>query len=386
LSKKKLKLLSIAHSYVVALNRRLVNEIAHLGSDEWEVTAIAPTLMKGDLRTTTLEEDLPSAYQLEPIPTYFSQYIHFMLYDWRLKEILQQDWDLIHAWEEPYILSGAQIAKWSNSKSPLIYATFQNYSKNYPPPFNLVEKYSMSRSAGWIGFSDTVIKALEHRQGYQLPWRKIPPGVDTSVFYPCSETKQKLLTQLDWEQGHSLVIGFLGRFVPEKGLELLMQVLNQLSIPWRALFVGTGPLEQRLKLWAEPYGDRIRICTHVKHNQVPQYLNAMDVLCAPSQTIPNWREQFGRMLIEAMACGVPVIGSDSGEIPYVLEGAGRVIGEKDTAAWITAIAELLESPTLRQEMREKGLEKARNVYAWGKVAEQHLSFFHEVKATPRTIA
>ena len=55
----------------------------------------------------------------------------------------------------------------------------------------------------------------------------------------------------------------------------------------------------------------------------------MDLLCAPSRTTPRWREQFGRMLIEAMACGVPVIASPSGEIPYVVGDAGVLVPEGD---------------------------------------------------------
>jgi glycosyltransferase involved in cell wall biosynthesis len=379
MSKKKLKLLSIAHSYVIALNRRLVNEIANLGSDEWEVTAVAPTLMKGDLRTTVLEEDLATAYKLQPIPTYFSQYIHFMLYDWRLKEILQQDWDLIHAWEEPYILSGAQIAFAKNKLSPLVFRTAQSYNKSYPVPFNWLEQYAMSQSHGWICSGQTVANALSKRPGYQKPQKLIPLGVDVNHFYPSSAAKTQTLNLLHWEENKVPVIGFLGRLVPEKGIDLLMQALAQLKTPWRALFIGTGHSKLKLQTWATQFPDQVRICTKVRHSEVAQYLNAMDILCAPSQTLPNWREQFGRMLIEAMACGVPVIGSDSGEIPYVLEGVGRVVGEKDTTGWVTAISELIEHPELRQEMRTKGLEKAQNVYAWEKVAEQHLTFFREVR-------
>jgi glycosyltransferase involved in cell wall biosynthesis len=60
----------------------------------------------------------------------------------------------------------------------------------------------------------------------------------------------------------------------------------------------------------------------VAHDEVPAYLNAMDLLCAPSLTTPSWREQLGRMVVEALACGVPVISSDSGELPFVVADAG----------------------------------------------------------------
>jgi glycosyltransferase involved in cell wall biosynthesis len=94
--------------------------------------------------------------------------------------------------------------------------------------------------------------------------------------------------------------------------------------------------------------------------------------------MPNWREQFGRMLIEAFACAIPVIGSDSGEIPYVLENAGMVVGEKDESGWVAAISDLLENSSRRQALGQAGLEKAHALYSWPSVAQQHLDFFNEL--------
>ena len=118
--------------------------------------------------------------------------------------------------------------------------------------------------------------------------------------------------------------------------------------------------------------------TGVKHDQVPAYLNAMDVLCAPSQTTPSWREQLGRMLLEAFACRVAVLASDSGEIPHVVKDAGRIVGEKDEAGWARALAELLENREQRVALAARGLERACTVYAWPLIARRHLDFFEEV--------
>jgi glycosyltransferase involved in cell wall biosynthesis len=104
----------------------------------------------------------------------------------------------------------------------------------------------------------------------------------------------------------------------------------------------------------------------------------MDMLCAPSQTTPRWREQFGRMLIEAFASGLPVIGSDSGEIPHVLGDAGVIVGESNAADWRTAIGELLDSPARRKTLSAGGLDRARTHFAWPVVARQHLEFFDEL--------
>ena len=174
------------------------------------------------------------------------------------------------------------------------------------------------------------------------------------------------------------MVGYLGRFVPEKGLRLMMDALNTLRTPWRALFVGGGPLEADLRAWAQRHGDRVRIVTGVKHAEVPRALNAMDVLCAPSQTTPAWKEQFGRMLAEAFACGVPVFASDSGEIPHTVGDAGRILPEAYGGAWVAALEELLESPAKRQELSARGRERAVSRFAWPVVAKAHLDFFEQV--------
>jgi glycosyltransferase involved in cell wall biosynthesis len=203
-------------------------------------------------------------------------------------------------------------------------------------------------------------------------------GVDTELFRLDRAAGVDFLREVGWEEKGPPVVGYLGRFVPEKGVELLRGVLERLATPWRALFVGGGPLEQSLRAWARGHGDRVRVITGVPHAGVPRVLNAMDVLCAPSQTTPRWKEQFGRMLAEGFACGVPVLTSDSGEIPHTAGDAGRVLPEADAAAWTTALAELLESPARRSELSERGRERAVTRFSWPVVAKAHLDFFNSV--------
>ncbi len=104
----------------------------------------------------------------------------------------------------------------------------------------------------------------------------------------------------------------------------------------------------------------------------------MDVLCAPSQTTRQWREQFGRMLIEAFACGVPVLASDSGEIPHVVGNAGIVVSERDDRQWLDALGSLLDDRSRRADLGLRGRRRAESVYAWPVVARQHLVFFDEL--------
>jgi glycosyltransferase involved in cell wall biosynthesis len=113
---------------------------------------------------------------------------------------------------------------------------------------------------------------------------------------------------------------------------------------------------------------------------MPNFLRAMDVLCAPSRTTARWKEQFGRMLIEAMACGVPVVASDSGEIPYVVQDAGMVIPEMDLAQWTESLDRLIADSSLRAQLAARGLVRARSEFSWPIVARRHLKFFEEVLA------
>jgi glycosyltransferase involved in cell wall biosynthesis len=122
----------------------------------------------------------------------------------------------------------------------------------------------------------------------------------------------------------------------------------------------------------------VHVQTGVPHDDVPAWLSAMDVLSAPSWTTKRWREQFGRMLVEAMACGVTVVASNSGEMPFVVGDAGVIVTEGDDAAWANAIERLVADPGERRALAARGLARARARYAWPLVARQHLAFFDEV--------
>lgn len=373
------RLLSVAHSYVVGMNRSLAHEMARCGGAAWEVTAVAPKYFHGgnDLRPVRLEPADPEPCRLVPVDAYFTRRVHAFLYGRRLRSVLAEGWDVVHCWEEPYILAGGQVAWWTPPGAALVFRSAQSIDKTYPPPFSWVERYAMRRAAGWICSGSLVAQTLARRRGYDKPMAQIPLGVDVRRFRPDPAAGRAVLQSLGWGPGPP-VVGYLGRFVPEKGLDLLTRALDRLGTGWRALLVGAGPMELRLRAWAAGHGDRVRVCADVTHDHVPAYLNAMAVLCTPSQTAPNWREQFGRMAIEAFATGVPFVGSDSGEIPFVVKDAGVVVGEKDESGWVRAIAELLADPARCRELADRGLQRARDEFAWPVVARRHLEFFDQL--------
>jgi glycosyltransferase involved in cell wall biosynthesis len=373
--------LTIGHSYVVALNRRLADAIHRAAAGRWEVTAVAPAFVRGDLRPIGFEPDPTCAARVEVVNSYLTRTNHTLVYGRRLRAVLARGWDLIHVWEEPYTFAGGQLAAWAPRRTPLVFSTYQNLSKRYPPPFNWVERAVVRRAAGWIAGGREIEAALLPRPGYAArPHRIIPMAADVERFAPDPAAGAAVRSALGWAVDGPPVVGYLGRFVPEKGVRFLTGVLDRLRSPWRALFVGGGPQEGELQAWAARYADRVRIVTGIPHDRVPAHLNAMDVLAAPSRTTPRWKEQFGRMLVEAFASGVAVAASDSGEIPHVVGDAGVIVGEADESGWVLALDDLLADARRRADLASRGRRRAVERFAGDQVARGHVDFFDDLVA------
>jgi glycosyltransferase involved in cell wall biosynthesis len=372
------RLLTIGHSYVVAQNRRLAHEMARAGSGEWQVTAAAPARLRGDLRDIELEPIPDEACAVVPLDVRFGPHAHLRMYGRQLRSLLRQPWDVIHCWEEPYVIAAAQIARLVQRPARFVPATFQNIGKAYPLPVRVLERRVMARADAWIAFGRTAYVVQRDRPGYaSKPATTLSPGVDIETFRPDPSQRHRTRERLDWGS-NEIVVGFVGRFVEEKGIDTLLQAFARAAGGWSLLFVGGGALASRIESVQHQHPARVRLVKDASHDDVPRYLNAMDVLCAPSRTTVRWKEQFGRMLIEAMACGVAVIASDSGEIPHVVQDAGLIIGEGDAARWAATIDRVAADGTLRDDLATRGMVRARAEFAWPIVARRHLDFFEEV--------
>jgi len=374
------RLLSIGHSYVLGVNRRLAHEFQKQSNGKWEVSVLAPLYFQGrnDLRANHFQPESGEPIHVDAINARWTSKIHFFHYERKLREIVRGGFDLVHAWEEPYIAAGFQIARATPVDVPLVFRSAQSLNKKYPLPFRMIEKYCVQRMSGWIFSGLLVEENLLKRPGYnERPRCHTPLGFDSRTMFVDRSAGDSVLQKLGWDRSIP-VIGYLGRFVTDKGLRVLMQALDELKSPWRTLLVGNGPMLNELRKWAKQHPGQVALCTDVAHENVGGYLNAMDLMVAPSLSCPHWREQFGRMIVEAFACGVPVIGSDSGEIPNVIGDAGIVVPEANPAALRQAILNLMNSPIARNEFIAQGLERAHAEYTWARIAKTTLTFFDEV--------
>jgi glycosyltransferase involved in cell wall biosynthesis len=156
-------------------------------------------------------------------------------------------------------------------------------------------------------------------------------------------------------------IGYVGRLVEAKGIRDLVSAVRRLDFPTRLMVVGDGPLREDLESAQLGRGvlelhDSVR-SEHIAE-RLPGLYSRMDVLVLPSRTTAKWAEQFGKVLCEALLCGTPVVGSSSGEIPWVIEtvGGGRVFTEGDPVELAAALRELRADPEERGRLAERGRE------------------------------
>lgn len=377
-----LRVLCVGHSYVLAVNRGIVRELSR--DPSFSITVGAPHYFHGDLRSLACEpEPEGSRLKVVPLTARMTKHIHVFRYNGgELRQLLQPgSFDCVHAWEEPYVFAGYQIARAAGrSKTPYCFRTAQSLNKKYPLPFAYFEKSALRVARRWIAGGTSVFDNLVKR-GYPAEHgRIITLAVDTAAFQPVSEAQRRAVQSELGLTGPMIV--FLGRLVEAKGLRILTAALEQMdrSLPWSLLLLGSGPMKSELEQWAESRGwaSRVRVQL-VKHDEVPRYLAAADLMVAPSQTMPNWKEQFGRMLIEAFACAIPVLASDSGEIPHVVGSSGLIVGEKDVAGWRDAIARLLADSGLRQRLGQAGLARI-DEFSVKTVAKQFGEFYRELAA------
>jgi len=380
-----MRLLIISHPCVTSVNQQLYAQVEHYTG--WNVTIVAPSSWKTAYDETAHLERWPDFQgDLIACPVWLSGNIPLHLYRTFFRSILNRTSpDAIYVHNEPYAASTAQayLARTLWCDVPIGFYSAQNIMKSYPPPFRWMEKWVFNRSSFAFPVTEDVKNVLR-RKGFEGRAPVLPLGIDPSLYTPSVD--ESLRRQ--WKtRDEEVIIGYLGRIVEEKGLGTLVQALSRIrDLPWKLVLVGSGPFERELKRQIERAGlsERVRFSGYVPHTEAPRYLASFDLLVLPSETQPNWKEQFGRVVVEALACGTPVLGSDSGAIPDVirsLEG-GRIFPERDIEACAQQLASLIQAPDTRSQLASKGRQLVLDKYTHAALAERFAETIERAVASP----
>jgi glycosyltransferase involved in cell wall biosynthesis len=362
----------VSKSHVVAAYHGKLRELANLGI---ELTVITPPRwgnQKLEIRET-------GGYKLCVLPCLLSGYTHFHFYTARIAPI---DADLIHLEEEPWSLVTYQFMRHCvKARKQTIFFTWQNILKNYPPPFAYFERFTLAHTAGAIAGNEEARRILETK-GYQKPIRVIPQlGVDAAHFKKRDVTDLKAKLALEGK----FVVGYVGRLVEAKGIADLIRALTLLPEQCAVVLVGGGEFQQQAQQLATKLSlnSRIRWVPQVPSLGVAEYMNLFDVLVLPSRTTPTWKEQFGRVLIEAMACETVPVGSNSGEIPNVIGDAGLTFAEGDLAELAAQLLLLYHRRDLMTELGCKARARVLEKFTHRRIAEETVRLYSEVLSERR---
>ena len=322
-----------------------------------------------------LERAHTAGYDLREIPVRFSNSFHLHHYPTLKDELARAKPDVFHIDEEPYNLATwlalkakGKSAQSGGKKAKSLFFSWQNIRRSYPPPFDWMEHAVLQQTDAAIvgnGEAEHVWRA----KGFTKPVHVIPQfGVDELFFNPKSKIKNQ-----------KFIIGYVGRLVKEKGIALVIEALQHLPEA-RLLVVGSGPLKQALSDYADSLevSHRVEFRSQVPSTQMPAQYAELDALVLPSLTQPNWKEQFGRVLIEAMACGVPVVGSACGEIPNVIGDAGLVFAENDGEALLQHLLKLHQQPHLRADLAQRSRARVLQHFTMQRVADATVGVYRQL--------
>ncbi|MGW8567313.1 glycosyltransferase [Isoptericola sp. NPDC055881] len=295
------------------------------------------------------------------------------LYDPRgLWRALAAPHDVLDVHEEPFALATAQVLAlaWlqarrrGRSPAPFVVYSAQNLAKRYPPPFRWIETAVLRRAAAVQTCNDEAGRIVRAKGARSLV-RTIPLGVDAPSPGPTEAPHRD-----HGPRSARPVVGYAGRLAPHKGVDVLLAAVA--ADPGLDLRVaGAGPAEAglRQRAAAPDLAGRTTFVGSLDGADLARFYRGLDVLAVPSVDTPGWVEQFGRVAVEAMACGTPVVASDSGALPDVVGGAGLLVPPGDADALRRALRQVVDDPALAARLRHDGLARAARC-TWTAVAQQ----------------
>lgn len=368
-----MRVLRISHSGVVDAWRARERVVRARGHEVHSVTARVWDEGGRDVPLVARPgEDVEGVRTLGSHPALF-------VYDPRpLWRLLGRDWDVLDLHEEPFALATAEVLaiRWlRRSRVPYVLYSAQNLEKRYPPPFRWFERWALV-SASAASVCNSRAGEILRRKGLAGRATLIGLGLDTADFAPGTPPHHDA----------TIHVGYVGRLAPHKGVHVLLKALAtdpELTVS----IAGAGPDEDRLRSLAEQpaTAGRVHFAGSLDQTDLPDFYRGLDVLAVPSLDTPGWLEQFGRVAVEAMACGVPVVVSDSGALPDVVGEAGMLVPPGDAPALARALRKAGGDPHLSATMRERGVGRAQ-AYDWEAIGGDYVALYEDVTKVESTVA
>lgn len=340
-----LRVLMLSKACIVGTYQRKLEELATVPG--LDLLVAVPAYWRDERGVTPLERAHTAGYRLEMLPMALNGNFHLHFYPTLGSLLKREHPDIVHIDEEPYNLATYHANVLARRlKAKTLWFSWQNLLRDYPFPFSAMERYNL-RHVDYALMGSQSAARVWLEKGYRGAYSVLPQfGVDPEIF--CPPVAPRPLSPVH--------LAYVGRLVPEKGVDLFIAALQGLDGAWRATILGSGPERERLATQAQSAGiaERIEFRAPLPSTEMPRFYQTVDILVLPSRTQPNWTEQFGRVLIEAMASGAVVVGAASGEIPAVIDTAGIVFPEADVPAFRERLVQLVNDRPLRAALAQAG--------------------------------
>lgn len=381
-----MNVLVVGHTYISAINRDKWKALAALYPHS-NITVVIPkrwpaTLFNHIIDPVALNKENTPNLTFIALDTFFQgSEVRYLYYPRQLYHVIKTSQpDIIHTEQGDGALSYTQCivtARLLGLRPKFVFFTWINWSaapsRLHRIFWHPIQRYNLTRSHGALTGNSQARDLLE-KKGCSKPITVLAQlGVNQKVFYPLNEQKINLETK---------TITFVGRLVPEKGVFLLLEAFTRLQeyhASWQLNFIGDGPAKDQLcQTIKEVNNLQIKHCTPCTHHEVADKLRTTDIFVLPSYDTATWKEQFGHVIIEAMACGIPVIASTGGAIPEVVGNAGIICKQNDINDLTQCLRLFMHDEKIRKNYAKKGIALVSERYTHEAIADSTYRFWHKM--------
>jgi glycosyltransferase involved in cell wall biosynthesis len=282
----------------------------------------------------------------------------------------QADVDIVHAHSHLYLSTNVAAALSALADTPLVVTNHGLYSQSAPAWFNrafleTVGRLTFEAADRVLCYTDTDERRLREF-GISAPVSVVHNGIDCETFEPV----------VDEASPHRML--FVGRLKQSKGVTRLLDAFGRLETEAVTLdIVGEGPLRADLEDRAQTLGVRDDVTFHgrLPNDELPE-LYARSAVFA----LPSTREGLPRTVLEAMACGTPVVTSDIPQLQALVDGVGETVPAADVGALAAAVDDLLADPSRRERLGQKARQRVVEEYSWAETVRETTAVYYDLLA------